>query len=130
MILLELALLGVRNFQQITRLEFSPRLNFIQGENGSGKTTLRDTLLFSLFGHSPEEGQSLIHSSSTSTCQAAITFRVKNGEVYRLAKDFVKDIFILSKLDPSIKKFIPIEKRKENVLRWVQDKIMGDLRSV
>ncbi len=125
MILLELALLGVRNFQQITRLEFSPRLNFIQGENGSGKTTLRDTLLFSLFGHSPEEGQSLIHSSSTSTCQAAITFRVKNDEVYRLAKDFVKDIVILSKLDPSIKKFIPIEKRKENVFRWIQQQCNG-----
>lgn len=125
MILLELALLGVRNFQQITRFEFSPGLNFIQGGNGSGKTTLRDTLLLSLFGTSPEQGQSLLHPSSTATCQAAITFKTPNGEVYRLAKDFIKDIVILSKHDPPIKKFIPIEKRKENVFRWIQQQCGG-----
>ncbi len=125
MTLLELALLGVRNFQQITRFEFSPGLNFIQGGNGSGKTTLREALLFSLFDHSPEQAQSLIHPSSTATCQAAITFKTKDGALYRLAKDFVKDIVILSKHDPSIKKFIPIEKRKENVLRWIQQQCGG-----
>jgi DNA repair exonuclease SbcCD ATPase subunit len=125
MILLELALLGVRNFQQITRFEFSPGLNLIQGGNGSGKTTLREALLFSLFGHSSEQAQSLIHPSSASTCQAAITFKAENGEMYRLAKDFVKDIVILSKYDPSIKKFLPIEKRKENVLRWLQQQCGG-----
>jgi DNA repair exonuclease SbcCD ATPase subunit len=125
MTLLELALLGVRNFQQITRFEFLPGLNLVQGGNGSGKTTLREALLFSLFGHSPWQAQSLIHPSSTSTCQTAISFKTKNGEVYRLAKDFVKDIAILSKHDPSIKKFIPIEKRKENVLRWIQQECGG-----
>jgi energy-coupling factor transporter ATP-binding protein EcfA2 len=125
MILLELALLGVRNFQQITRLEFSPGLNFIQGGNGSGKTTLRDTILLSLFGQLPEQFQTLIHGSSRSTCQAAITFKTKNGDLCRLAKDFVKDIAILSKHDPSIQKFLPIEKRRENVLRWFQQQCGG-----
>ena len=84
MILLELAVLGVRNFQQITRLEFSPGVNLIQGGNGSGKTTLRDTLLLSLFGQTPEQYHTLIHGSSRSTCQSAITFQTKNGDVYRL----------------------------------------------
>jgi len=125
MILLELALLGVRNFQQITRLEFSPGLNFIQGANGSGKTTLRDVILSSFFGQTPEQSHTLIHGSSRSTCQAAITFQIKNGDVYRLAKDFVKDIAILSKHDSAIQKFIPIEKRRENVLRWFQQQCGG-----
>ena len=120
MILLELALLGVRNFQQITRFEFCPGLNFVQGGNGSGKTTLRDALLFSLFDHTPEESEKIIHRSCPSTCQSAITFKIKNGEVYRLAKDFIKNVGILSKYDPSTRKFITIEKRRENVLRWLQ----------
>lgn len=123
--ILEVALLGVRNFQKVTRLEFCPGLNLVLGNNGSGKTTLRDALLWGLLGQSREQAQTLYGRSGSAACQAAITFKAQNGEVYRLAKDFMKDIGILSKLDTPTQKFIPIEKRKDNVLRWLQQQCGG-----
>jgi DNA repair exonuclease SbcCD ATPase subunit len=125
MVLLELALLGIRNFQQITRFEFTPGLNLVHGSNGSGKTTLRDAILLSFFGQNQEQPSTLIHSSSRSTCQTAITFKTKNGEVYRLANDFVKNIAILSRHDPAMQKFLPIEKRRDNVHQWFQQQCGG-----
>ena len=100
-------------------------MNFIQGENGSGKTTVRETLLQTLFGPAPELGPPVGQRHKHAPCQAALTFKTENSEVYRVVRDFIKDLGILFRYDHSRRKFVPVEKRREEIYRLMQQQCGG-----
>jgi len=102
-VLLELALYGIRNFTQLTRLAFKPGLNLIQGGNGSGKSTLCDILFAVVSPLSETPVESLKSNKSPDTCQAGLIFKSKNDRVCRIVRDFKNQRSSLAELDPSNK---------------------------
>jgi energy-coupling factor transporter ATP-binding protein EcfA2 len=96
MTVLELALIDIRDFKEVKKIVLKPGLNIIQGQNGSGKSTLF-TVIFDLFFPSYE------NYLPTRSSQAAVLFRMNNGEVYRLLRNFSKQTVQLYKLDASKK---------------------------
>jgi energy-coupling factor transporter ATP-binding protein EcfA2 len=89
MIIIELACLGVRSFHQVTKLSLKQGLNVISGQTGAGKTTLVECLQVLLFGAPPETlGLPSIPAGNAS--QAAVTVKVRTGEIYRVIRDFGK----------------------------------------
>lgn len=103
MVFLELALYGIRNFTQLTRLAFKPGLNLIQGGNGSGKSTIRNILFAVVSPISETPVESLKSQKSSNICQAALIFKTKNNRIYRLIRDFNGRKSSLAELDASNK---------------------------
>ena len=101
MVFLELALYGIRNFTQLTRLAFKPGLNLIQGGNGSGKSTVRDILFAVVSPISETPLESLRPQKLSDTCQAGLIFKAKNDRIYRLVRDFNGRKSSLAELDSS-----------------------------
>jgi energy-coupling factor transporter ATP-binding protein EcfA2 len=112
MIIVELALINIRNFKEAKKIILKPGLNLILGGNGSGKTTLFNVFKGVLFpsyeGFSPE-----------GSSQAAISFKLNNGEIYRLLRHFSKQSAQLYKLNPSANKFILLEKDDEKIQNFL-----------
>ena len=101
MVLMELALYGIRNFIQLSRFSFKPGFNLIVGDNGSGKSTLHDSLLAVFSPISRVAIQHLRTRQSTSVCQAALTFKDNDDRIYRLIRDFGNLKSTLAQLDAS-----------------------------
>ncbi len=110
MIILELACFGLRSFRQVTKLALRPGLNVIHGRTGAGKTTLFDCLKVLLFGLGAEPFRAGITGANGSS-QAAVTVRLRGGEIYRVIKDFAKDSLHILRWDPNAKAFAatPVE---------------------
>jgi hypothetical protein len=106
MIILELACYGLRAFRNVTKLTLKPGLNVIHGRTGTGKSTLFDCLQVVLLGLDPEPLRSGIVALNGSA-QAAVTVRLRNGEVYRLVRDFAKGSFHILRWDAAAKTLTP-----------------------
>ncbi len=119
MIALELVLYGVRHFLDIKKLTFRPGLNIVHGGNGAGKTTIVDTF-FAMLALEKDKTtlQSLAPLERQDLCQAALIFQSQDGGIYRLVRDFVKDIGSLSKLDQN-KKFSSLSKDEEQIVGFI-----------
>ncbi|MFI5303159.1 MAG: ATP-binding protein [Nitrospiria bacterium] len=120
MLIVELALINIRHFKEAKKFLLKPGFNLIHGANGAGKTTLfnviKDVFLPSYVGYSPE-----------ASSQAAISFRLNNGEIYRLLRHFSKQFVQLYKLDPQTNKFGLIEKEEEKIRTFLFSKLLlGD----
>jgi len=83
MTFLELALKGVRNFTQFTRIPFQPGLNVVYGGNQSGKSTIWQVLRLQLTGQRQQTA-----ADSDQWGQAALSFRGDDGHTYSLAGYF------------------------------------------
>lgn len=123
MVLHELLLSGIRNFTKLRRIDFAKGFNIIIGENGSGKTTIYDSILAVLFGESYPETKALI-CEETADCKAALTFKDKENETYRVIRDFSKNKANLFKQDSS-NNLILINKNKEMIDQLLGMEIVG-----
>ncbi|MBI5136599.1 MAG: AAA family ATPase [Nitrospirae bacterium] len=83
MTFLELAIKGVRNFTEFTRVPLSSGLNTVYGGNQSGKTTLWQVLRVMLMGGRQRGAEDVAEWG-----QAALTFRDADGETFSLAHHF------------------------------------------
>ncbi|MBI3597548.1 MAG: AAA family ATPase [Nitrospirae bacterium] len=124
MVFLELALYGIRNFTQLTRLAFKPGLNLIQGGNGTGKSTVCDVLLAVLSSISDATVESLRPRKSSDIGQAGLIFRTKKDRVYRLIRDFVGRKSSLAELDSS-NKFHVVMQEEEPIAKFLADESGG-----
>jgi energy-coupling factor transporter ATP-binding protein EcfA2 len=106
MIILELACFGLRSFRQMTKLALRPGLNVIHGRTGAGKSTLFECLQIVLFGLDPRPLRDGITGAGGSA-QAAVTVRLRSGEIHRLVMDFAKETFHILTWDPNGKSFTP-----------------------
>ncbi len=106
MIILELACFGLRSFRQVTKLALRPGLNVIHGRTGTGKSTLFECLQIVLFGLDPQPLRDGI-TGANGSAQAAVTVRLRDGEIHRLVRDFAKETFHILKWDPNGKSFTP-----------------------
>jgi energy-coupling factor transporter ATP-binding protein EcfA2 len=107
MIIIELACLGVRSFRQVTKLPLQPGLNVIAGRTGTGKTTLVECLQVLVFGAPPETlGLPSIPSGNPS--QAAVTVKLRTGEMYRVIRDFGKGMMQTLIWNTDTRAFAPV----------------------
>ena len=106
MIILELACFGLRSFRQMTKLALRPGLNVIHGRTGAGKSTLFECLQIVLFGLDPRPLRDGITGTGGSA-QAAVTVRLRSGEIHRLVMDFAKETFHILTWDQNGKSFTP-----------------------
>lgn len=119
MIALELVLYGVRHFHDIKKLAFRPGLNLVHGGNGAGKTTIVDTFFAMLAWEKDKPTlESLAPIERQDLCQAALIFQSQDGGIYRLVRDFVKDIGSFSKLDQN-KKFSLLSKDEDQIVGFI-----------
>ena len=109
MIILELACFGLRSFRQVTKLALRPGLNVIHGRTGAGKSTLFECLQIVLFGLDPQPLRDGI-TGANGSAQAAVTVRLRSGEIHRLVQDFAKETFHILRWDPNGKAFTPAAK--------------------
>ncbi|MFZ5877697.1 MAG: AAA family ATPase [Nitrospirota bacterium] len=107
MIIIELACLGVRSFRQVTKLPLKPGLNVISGRTGAGKTTLVECLQVLLLG-APPETLGVPAGSAGNAAQAAVTVKVRTGEIYRVIRDFGKGVTQTLKWDAGTRAFTPV----------------------
>ncbi len=107
MILLELACLGIRSFRQVTKLPLKPGLNLIHGRTGAGKTTLFGCLQVLLFG-TPADQLGLSAKDASGPAQAAVTVRLRTGDIFRVISDFTKGAFQILKWDAGARAFTPV----------------------
>ncbi|MHB8482227.1 MAG: ATP-binding protein [Nitrospiria bacterium] len=118
MTILELALIDIRNFKEVKKIIFKPGMNIIHGGNGSGKTTLFEVLSHLLSPSYPPY-------SETRSSQAAILFKMKNGGVYRLLRNFSKRTSHLYQLD-NAKKLALVEQEEQGVQSRLNSILNGD----
>ncbi len=130
MVLLELALNGIRNFTTWTKIPFRPGFNWIRGANGSGKSTIAASIVTLL---SPEDRPDLENSllrADESPAQGAVAFKANNGTVYRIAKDFRKGVLNLFTLDAN-RKFALLEKKRDPIRKFLVETVgFADGRTV
>ncbi|MEW6681689.1 MAG: AAA family ATPase [Nitrospirota bacterium] len=107
MIVLELACLGIRSFRQVTKLAIKPGLNLIHGRTGAGKTTLFKCLQVLLFG-TPADQIGLSANDAAGPAQAAVTVRLRNGDIFRVITDFTKSAFQILKWEPNTRAFTAV----------------------
>lgn len=124
MIILELALYGIRNFTQLTRLVFKPGLNLVQGGNGSGKSTLRDILFAVISPTSETPADSFKPLQPSDICQAGMIFKAKNGRISRLVRDFNSRKSSLAELDVSNKFKITMQD-EEPIAKFLMEETGG-----
>ena len=124
MIILELACFGFRSLRQVTKLALKPGLNVIHGRTGSGKSTLFDCLQVLLFGLDAEPLRSGITGANGSS-QAAVTVRLREGDIYRVIRDFAKDSLHIQRWDPNAKAFAPMAAEPDTLGRLFQPECDG-----
>jgi energy-coupling factor transporter ATP-binding protein EcfA2 len=107
MIILELACLGIRSFRQVTKLPLKPGLNLIHGRTGAGKTTLFGCLQVLLFGTPPDQ-LGLSAKDAAGPAQAAVTVRLRKGDIFRVISDFTKGAFQILRWESGSRAFTPI----------------------
>lgn len=105
MVFVELALFGIRHFQQLARFTFKPGINRIEGGNGSGKSTVWEVLLHLLSPTIPLPEDGFRARAAANGCQAGLVFRTGEGAVCRLVRDFAAQKISLSQMDPATRKF-------------------------
>ena len=122
MFILELALYGIRNFTQLTRLSFKPGLNLLYGGNGSGKSTIREAFFAILSPISDIPTDYFLGRSGSEGCQAALIFRGDDNRTYRVVRDFAGRKSSLSTLEPN-NKFRMTTQKEEAVTKFLTDQV-------
>jgi energy-coupling factor transporter ATP-binding protein EcfA2 len=97
--IVELALLGVRQMQSMTRLAFGPGLNVLSGGVGTGKSTLCELIAVLLCPELTNRFRPFVHPHHPERAQAAVVFQAVDGGFYRVIRDFVKDRINLTKIE-------------------------------
>ena len=97
--IVELALLGVRQMQSMTRIAFGPGLNVLSGGIGSGKSTLCELIAVLLCPELTSRFRPFVHPHRPERSQAAVVFQAVDGGFYRVIRDFVKDRINLTKIE-------------------------------
>ncbi len=116
MLILAIDLYGIHPFTQAKRIVLKPGMNTLLGPNGSGKTMVYQALAAVLMNSSPK-GMALIDNKAA---QAAITLQDKDGGVHRIARDFRKGEWLLSKMNPETQKFDSPQNDPEKISAWLQ----------
>lgn len=116
MILLALDVYGIRPFKKAKRILLKPGLNAILGENGTGKTMIYQALSALLF-NTPSDHIAFFEDQ---TQQAAVTFSTSNNEIYRIARNFKKGLWNLSKKEAVGNKFTTIETTSNKIYTWLK----------
>ncbi len=57
--------------------------------------------------------------------QAAVSFQVDNGRIFRIARDYQKEAWHLSQMDPGTKKFTSLETDQSSILEWLKKETGG-----
>jgi len=105
MLLVDLVLQGVRKFVQSQKIPFKPGFNLVYGGNESGKTTLYECILELMFPNRIVEEKAVWQSwKGADQSRAGLTFQ-KNGQLYRVLKDFIQNRISLSRKAPAAEKF-------------------------
>lgn len=107
MIILEAVCYGLRSLRKVTKLTFRPGLNVIYGRTGAGKSTLFECLQVVLLGLEAA-GLRTNGIGETTASQAAVTLKLRDGAIYRVARDFVKNAFHILRWDASTKAFVSL----------------------
>lgn len=105
MLIIDLAIEGVGPFSKTLRIPFREGFNLVLGENASGKSVIYQCIL-SLFDFN-NDYRSLICMERPEVSRAALTVKTKEGDVYRLYRDFVKNEKGIYKYNSSSKNFEP-----------------------
>lgn len=122
MMLLAIDLYGIRPFEQPKRISLKPGFNTIVGKNGSGKSMIYQALSSVLMDTPPDR----IAFFPDKPNQAAVTFQLKNDPgVYRIARDYKKGIWNLSKVDTATNKFASLENDRNKIFAWLSEKTGG-----
>ncbi|GEM_PF-3566315 len=121
MILLAVDLYGIRPFAQAKRIVFKPGLNVVVGENGSGKTIIYQVLSSLLFNTPPAR----IAFFEDQTQQAAVTFQIRDATRYRIARDYKKEMWNLSKKESTGKQFTTLETDYDKISLWLKTNTGG-----
>ncbi|MBI3994397.1 MAG: hypothetical protein HY349_00330 [Nitrospirae bacterium] len=128
MVFLELALFGIRNFSELTRLAFKPGMNFIQGGNGAGKSTVCDILFTVLSPISEAAVESFRTPKSPAICQAALIFKTRNDRICRLIRDFNSGKSSLAEPDASNKFHVTMQD-EEPIAKFLTEETGGLTRT-
>ncbi|MFQ5596456.1 MAG: ATP-binding protein [Nitrospiria bacterium] len=121
MVIFAIDLFGIRPFDQPKRILLKPGMNAVIGPNGSGKTMTFRTLS-SLFVNTPFSN---IVTSQNRPAQAAVTFRSQNGGFFRIARDYQKGAWNLSKMDSGTRTFSTVETDRDKIGRWLRQESGG-----
>ncbi len=62
---------------------------------------------------------------SNESRQAAVTFQVMDGGIYRIARDYQKEAWHLSQMDTGTKKFKTLETDRSAIFQWLKKKTGG-----
>lgn len=116
MILLAIDMYGIRPFRQAKRIVLKPGFNAVVGENGAGKTMIYQVLSSVLF-NTPSDHIAFFEDQNQ---QAAVTFRAQDAAIYRIARDYKKEIWSLSKKEATSDKFTPLENDREKISLWLK----------
>lgn len=118
MILLELALQGVKGFPQSAKVALRPGYNVLLG--ATDKTPLARLLELLLFAG--DEGQPSVEliASAGQPSRAGLTLLGKDGVTYRLVGDFASGGRALLKLDAATQKFTTLSERGSEVGQFLR----------
>ncbi len=121
MILLALDIYGIRPFEKAKRILFKPGLNAILGKNGTGKTMVYQALS-TVFFNAPDNHIAFFEDQ---THQVAVTFKSTDNKIYRIARDFKKGLWNLSKKETEGNKFTTIETAQNKISAWLNTSTGG-----
>jgi len=121
MVLLALDLFNIPPFGRSLRIVLKPQLNCIVGPNGSGKTMIYQILSSILFNTSVKP----ISSFENKSAQAALNFRTSHGDIFRVARDYQKSAWNLSRMATGTKKFATIETEPVKIQDWLRKEAGG-----
>src|SRR3989344_3296091 len=104
MLLVEIVMQGVGPFSGTTKIDLKGGLNLVIGGNESGKTTIYNCL-FSFLDIKHADSKCLVNWDEPETSRAALIFKSRDGETYKVVQDYLKGQVAVFKFNPSSERF-------------------------